>query len=253
MCGIAGVWTARTDVNAVEIAAGMAGQLRHRGPDGDGVWSEPGTGFAMAHTRLAILDLSAAGAQPIASGSGHCVLVFNGEIYNHRELRAELAAAGVAFRGHCDAEVLVEACARWGLRDALGRLNGMFAFALWQRRERRLYLARDRIGEKPLYYGRAGRDFVFASELKAFMSLPAFARRVDPRAAASLMQFACIPAPYSVFAGIAIWLLASTIYNRWVPPVEIFLQMAVTALVFPLIAPLFMVLRRGMTTAPERL
>jgi asparagine synthase (glutamine-hydrolysing) len=157
MCGIAGLlkpdrWPADA---AARHATAMADAIRHRGPDDAGVWVDEAAGVALAHRRLSIVDLSAAGHQPMASASGRWVIAFNGEIYNHAELRAELATAGAApvWRGHSDTETLLAAVAHWGLAATLQRCVGMFALALWDRQDRVLHLARDRLGEKPLYWG----------------------------------------------------------------------------------------------------
>ena len=145
----------------------MGGALVHRGPDDAGTWVDAQAGIALAHQRLSILDLSPLGHQPMESADGRYVLAYNGEVYNFAPLRAALAAVGHRFRGHSDTEVLLAAVAEWGIEDALQRCNGMFAIALWDRRERCLWLARDRVGKKPLYYGWAGDALVFGSELKA--------------------------------------------------------------------------------------
>ncbi|MGN6123047.1 MAG: asparagine synthase (glutamine-hydrolyzing), partial [Sphingomonas oligoaromativorans] len=152
----------------------MTARIAHRGPDDAGIWIDEQAGLALGHRRLAIVDLSQAGHQPMQSRSGRFVISYNGELYNSAELRRELEAAGVSanWRGHSDTETLVEAIDRWGTTGALERLNGMFAFAVWDRQERKLILARDRLGEKPLYYGWAGREFVFGSELKALTVHP---------------------------------------------------------------------------------
>src|SRR5690606_12686007 len=146
--------------------------LEHRGPDAGDVWV--GEGVALGHRRLAIVDLSAAGAQPMASACGRWIIAFNGEIYNHLNLRRELEAAGAvpAWRGHSDTETLLAGIAYWCLDKTLRHAAGMFALALWDRRERRLSLARDRMGEKPLYWGHAGSTLVFGSELKALRAHP---------------------------------------------------------------------------------
>src|SRR5690349_1552022 len=176
MCGIAGViGQASRDGR---LLSAMARAIAHRGPDDEGIWLDPEAGVGLANRRLAIIDLSPAGHQPIQSSDGRFVLTFNGEIYNHTDLRAELehsgGVPGGGWRGHSDTEVLVEAVSRWGLEPTLERCVGQFAFGLWDRRDRRLSLARDRFGEKPLYYGWAGRDFIFGSELKAFRIHPNF-------------------------------------------------------------------------------
>ncbi len=140
----------------------MADSLAHRGPDGDGVWIDEAAGIAFGHRRLAIVDLSPLGRQPMESSDGRLVLTYNGEIYNHLELRAELESAGVRLRGHSDTEVLVEACALWGVGRVVRRLIGIFALALWDRAERRLVLVRDQIGVKPLYWGELGGELAAA-------------------------------------------------------------------------------------------
>jgi asparagine synthase (glutamine-hydrolysing) len=156
MCGIAGCFDLTNqlpDARLHEIAEGMAGRLVHRGPNEGAVWTDAAGGIALGHRRLSIVDLSPTGGQPMHSACGRFTIVFNGEIYNHRELRAELAAAGCAFRGHSDTEVLLAAIAMWGVRIALEKSNGMFAFAVWDAAAQSLTLARDRLGIKPLYYG----------------------------------------------------------------------------------------------------
>src|SRR5690606_34028827 len=160
-------------------------------------------GLVLSHRRLAILDLSPAGHQPMASSDGRWQLAYNGEVYNHAELRTELAALGVAFRGHSDTEVLLEAIARWGVDAALARANGMFAFAAWDTQARELWLARDRVGKKPLYYGWCGDgSFVFGSELAALRAHPALKVEVDPDALALLLRFDYIPAPHAILRGV---------------------------------------------------
>src|SRR6478672_2853643 len=170
MCGLTGFRSpgAMPDGH-VAVAQAMADRIRHRGPDDEGVWVDPDAGFALAHRRLAILDLSAAGHQPMHSRSGRLVLAYNGEVYNHLELRAQLQAQGAApeWRGHSDTETLLACFEAWGVEATLRASVGMFAVALWDRTERALYLARDRAGEKPLYYGWQGDTFLFGSELKA--------------------------------------------------------------------------------------
>ena len=206
MCGIAGLWRP-TAGGAEELALGaerMAQALRHRGPDDKGVWVDTASGLALGHRRLAILDLSGAGHQPMVSASGRYVIAFNGEIYNHLALRAELETAGCApaWRGHSDTEVLLEAIAAWGTEETLRRSRGMFAFALWDREARTLTLARDRFGEKPLYYGYARDALVFGSELKALRALDPGAFTVDREALALYARYAYVPAPHSIYRGI---------------------------------------------------
>ena len=199
MCGIAGL-IARGSVDAA-IAERFADALVHRGPDDRGVWIDARHTVALVHRRLAIVDLSPNGHQPMTSASERLVLSYNGEIYNHLAVRSELDATqpGIAWRSSSDTETLLEAIEIWGLDDALGRMVGMFAFALWDARDRQLHLVRDRFGEKPLYYGWAGRDFVFASELKAFKRHPDFVATVDRDAVAALASRNYIPAPLSIY------------------------------------------------------
>jgi asparagine synthase (glutamine-hydrolysing) len=175
----------------------MAASLIHRGPDDEGIWTDPAHGVALAHRRLAIIDVSPQGHQPMQSVSGRYVLAYNGEIYNFERIRAELAAAGraPAWRGHSDTEVLLAAVEAWGIEATLARTVGMFAIALWDRTAGALTLARDRIGEKPLYYGRTGHGLVFASELKAIRALAGEPLAIDPQALAEFMQFGYVPAP----------------------------------------------------------
>lgn len=204
MCGIAGFWTPGGRPDSGGVAAAMGRRLTHRGPDQAGQWSDDAAGIALAHRRLAILDLSAAGHQPMSSADGRYVIVFNGEIYNHQELRAEMARAGLAsvWRGHSDTESLLAAIQAWGIDAALKKSNGMFAFALWDRRERKLHFARDRLGEKPLYYGWQGGSLLFGSELKALQTHPAWSGELDRAALALFMRHAYVPAPWSIYRGI---------------------------------------------------
>lgn len=203
MCGIVGFWA--DGEPAFAIAERMADRIENRGPDDAGVWTDTATGLALAHRRLSILDISPAGHQPMQSPCGRYVLVYNGEIYNHRDLRADLEAEGGAFewRGHSDTETLLAALRRWGVQGALERLNGMFAFALWDAAERMLFLARDRMGEKPLYYGRAGETFLFGSELKALAAHPDWRGEVDRNALALFMRHNYVPSPWTIYGGIA--------------------------------------------------
>lgn len=188
-----------------DFAGAMAQRLAHRGPDDSGVWLDEQAGLALAHRRLSIIDLSAAGHQPMVSPCGRYVLNYNGEIYNHRDLRAELEREGGHFdwRGHSDSETLLAALRHWGAEQALRRLNGMFAFALWDREQRQLTLARDRMGEKPLYYGRSGDTFLFGSELKALCAHPDWRGEVDREALTLYLRYNYVPAPRSIYRGIA--------------------------------------------------
>jgi asparagine synthase (glutamine-hydrolysing) len=212
MCGFAGFLGGAAlfgGGRAAPVATAMADCIRHRGPDHGGIWLDPDAGVAFAHRRLAIVDLSAAGDQPMESSSGRYVTIYNGEIYNHLDLRRQLQEDGYGFdwRGHSDTETLLAAIEAWGVRGALERSIGMFALALWDRRERALILARDRLGEKPLYYGWQGQGqgaaFLFGSELKAFRSHPAFEGEIDRDSLTLLMRYGYIPAPHSIYRGIA--------------------------------------------------
>jgi asparagine synthase (glutamine-hydrolysing) len=180
----------------------MGEALRHRGPDSGEVWFDAEAGIGFSHRRLAIVDLSEHGRQPMTSKDGRWVLSFNGELYNFQALREELEALGHRFAGHCDTEVMVEAFSHWGVADALPRFNAMFAISLWDRERRVLHLMRDRLGEKPLYYGWCGNVFLFGSELKALRSHPSFAAEVDRDALALQLRHSYIPAPYSIYRGI---------------------------------------------------
>ncbi len=201
MCGIAGLVSAvpiEVDAGA-RLAASMADTLIHRGPDAFGEHVDPSRRVVLAHRRLAILDLSPAGHQPMTSRSGRWTIVFNGEIYNHRTIRGELSSAGVRFVGHSDTETLVEAVDRWGMSAVLERTNGMFALAAWDDREQRLLLARDRLGEKPLYWFHHAGRFAFASELRALRVLPDVDLRIDAASVASLLQWSFIPHPHTIY------------------------------------------------------
>lgn len=211
MCGFAGFVTRPSSVShdrAVALLRPMADAILHRGPDSAGYWADVGNGIAMAHRRLAIVDLSEAGHQPMHSASGRFDIVFNGEIYNHLKIRAELETAGLAYqwRGHSDTETLLAGFDAWGVEETIRRCIGMFAIALWDRQARELLLVRDRLGEKPLYYGWQGsgqsRVFLFGSELKAFRAHPAFERRVNRNAIPLLLRHNYINAPHCIYEGI---------------------------------------------------
>jgi asparagine synthase (glutamine-hydrolysing) len=177
----------------------MARAVEHRGPDAEGTWVDAAAGIALGSRRLSIIDLSDAGAQPMTSTSGRYVLAYNGEIYNAPQLAPTLESAGRRFRGHSDTEVLVEAIDEWGVERALERANGMFAFACWDTQRRRLHLARDRMGEKPLYYGWMGQQLLFGSELKALRAHSSFDSEIDRDALALFLRVNCVPAPWSIF------------------------------------------------------
>ena len=204
MCGIVGFLQAGLASESWErVLTAMTDSLAHRGPDSRGQWFDPMARIGLGHRRLAVLDLSAQGHQPMCSKSGRYYLTYNGEVYNHRALRRELEACGVVFAGHGDTEVLLAALETWGVEGAVKRCNGMFAFALWDRQERSLHLVRDPFGIKPLYYGRAGEALVFASELKPFRHHPDFRAEVDRDALTLLLRHNAIPAPHCIYKGIA--------------------------------------------------
>jgi asparagine synthase (glutamine-hydrolysing) len=202
MCGLAGFVQTAPVVAAegmTSLVERMADTLQHRGPDDRGTWTDPRCGIALGHRRLSIVDLSAEGHQPMRSPSGRYVIAFNGEIYNFELLRRDLD--GFAWRGHSDTEVALAAFEHWGVEGALRRFNGMFAFALWDRHENTLHLARDRMGEKPLYYGWAGKTFLFASELKALRVHPAWRGDIDRDALTAYLRYNYVPAPHSIYKG----------------------------------------------------
>ena len=206
MCGVVGFWQpkAQTDSDAAGEAITMAAAIQHRGPDDSGVWRDSAAGLTIAHRRLSILDVSPAGHQPMVSRCGRFALVYNGEIYNHLALRERLneKGAALAWRGHSDTETLLAAFAAWGVERTLRATVGMFALALWDRQDRILTLARDRAGEKPLYYGWQKGAFLFGSELKALKAHPSFHADIHRGALALLLRHNCIPAPYSIYTGI---------------------------------------------------
>lgn len=180
----------------------MAGTIAHRGPDDADTWVDIEAGVCFGHRRLSILDLSQQGHQPMRSRTGRYVIVYNGELYNFATLRHALADRGHDFDGHSDTEVLLAAVEQWGLAPAVQRFIGMFAFAVWDREERRLHLVRDRMGEKPLYYGRVGGVFLFGSELKALRAHPAWNGQIDTSALTLFMRFGYVPAPASIYVGV---------------------------------------------------
>ncbi len=208
MCGITGFWqhpgAGRTQNAPEALAAQMADALRHRGPDDGGVWSDAEAGIALSQRRLSIIDLSPAGHQPMHSASARFTIVFNGEIYNHRALREALAQDGrqIAWRGHSDTESLLAGIEAWGLEETLRRCVGMFALALWDRASRRLSFARDRLGEKPLYYGWQGAALLFGSELVALRRHPAFDAQVDAGALSLYLNRGYVSGAQSIYRGI---------------------------------------------------
>jgi len=202
MCGIAGFAGPDAGSDRAEgILTQMTDAIRYRGPDDSGAWIDADLRIGLGHRRLSIVDLSPAGHQPMASASQRYVVVFNGEIYNFRELRKTLLAQhpDVRFRGHSDTEVMLTALDFWGLDRTLENLNGMFAIALVDRQDARLHLARDRMGEKPLYYARMGDSFVFGSELKALRRHPAWKAQIDPNALKSYLRYGYVPGPGSIY------------------------------------------------------
>jgi asparagine synthase (glutamine-hydrolysing) len=207
MCGLAGFLSLGTPstAEARAIASGMANTITHRGPDAGAHWIDTEGGVALAHRRLAILDLSSAGDQPMVSSRGRFVIAFNGEIYNHLELRKKLdeKASLPGWRGHSDTETLLAGFDIWGIDRTVEQAMGMFAFAVWDREERALTLGRDRLGEKPLYYGWQDTDFLFGSELKALKAHPKFRNEIDRSALALMMRHSSVPAPYSIYHGIS--------------------------------------------------
>jgi asparagine synthase (glutamine-hydrolysing) len=211
MCGIAGI-LGRSDRGRIplgETVARMIATLAHRGPDAGDVWTDEIAGVSLGHRRLSILDLSAAGAQPMRSDCGRLTVSFNGEIYNHLDIRSELESEHAApdWRGHSDTETLLYAIRHWGIKAAVQRFNGQFAFALWDSRDRTLTLGRDRFGEKPLFYGWIGHQFVFASELKAFAAHPDWSPSIERRALTAFMRYSYVPAPWTIWEGV--WKLVS--------------------------------------------
>lgn len=205
MCGFTGYVQRRHGGVNAEVISDMRDALTHRGPDDAGIWLDEANGVAFGHRRLAILDLSPAGYQPMHSSCKRYVIVFNGEIYNHQELRRRLSSENGAptWRGHSDTETLLACISSWGLGEALEALKGMFAFALWDREQRVLTLARDRLGEKPLYYGQQGSAFLFGSELKSLTRHPEFEGKVSRSALGLFLRLSYVPGPYSIYQGIS--------------------------------------------------
>lgn len=206
MCGIAGLFAPTDPARASRAAVkAMCDAIANRGPDGDGYWTDSEAGVALGHRRLAIIDLSENGFQPMACSSGRWMLDFNGEIFNYLDLRKALEAEANApnWRGHSDSEVLIEAIDRWGIEETLSRMEGQFAFAAWDRQARRLYLARDRFGEKPMYYGWTGKALAFGSELKALRTQPGFPTEIDQEALAGFTRYGFVPHPRSIWRGVA--------------------------------------------------
>jgi asparagine synthase (glutamine-hydrolysing) len=205
MCGIAGYFTLPRSKSSDQMTAEvtrMTDAILLRGPDDSGAWVDAENGVALGHRRLSILDLSPLGHQPMTSADGRFVIVFNGEIYNFQQLRAELEKHGHSWRGHSDTEIMLAAFRQWGITEATKRFNGMFAFAVWDKEDHTLTLVRDRLGEKPLYYGRLGDTFVFASELKAICALPGFNAAINRDAICAQLRFNYIPDPWCIYEGL---------------------------------------------------
>jgi asparagine synthase (glutamine-hydrolysing) len=203
MCGIAGLLDRRGRLGPDTLARTvrkMTDAIAHRGPDGDGIWTDAGAGIGFGHRRLAIIDVSPLGAQPMESADGRYVITYNGEIYNFAEMRAELAAAGARFRGGSDTEVILEGFVRWGVEATLARCIGMFAFALWDRRTRTLRLVRDRLGVKPLYYAHYDSRLLFGSELKALRAVEDWQPTLDLDALAGYARHGYVGAPTTIYA-----------------------------------------------------
>jgi len=209
MCGLTGFFDPSGNASEKEMAAivkKMAATLRHRGPDDDGIWCDGDAGIAIGHRRLAVIDLSPQGHQPMVSGNGEWVIAYNGEVYNFPELHADLVKAGIPFKGRSDTEVILEGCAHWGIAETITRLVGMFAIALWNRKTRRLTLVRDRLGIKPLYWGspekKSGGLFLFGSELKSLAAHPGWRGGLNRDALAGFLRYGYVPAPDSIYADI---------------------------------------------------
>ncbi len=204
MCGIAGFLTSEawSEDQLERQALRMSDAISHRGPDGDGAWCDEAAGIAISHRRLSIVDLSSSGSQPMTSACGRLVMVYNGEVYNFSELKTELTALGVQFRGTSDSEVILEGFAKWGIEETVKRLIGMFAIAVWNRDNRQLTLVRDRLGIKPLYWGSNGGLLLFGSELKALKAHPECPTALDHNAIANFLRKGYVNAPNSIYSGV---------------------------------------------------
>lgn len=203
MCGIAGFFDPhRRTPDAQAVAMAMSDTLMHRGPDAGNVWLNAHAGIALGHRRLSILDLSEAGSQPMVSSNGRFVLTYNGEVYNAPELRRDLLKLGCTLKGHSDTEVIVEGFANWGVFKTLERMIGMFAFGVWDNKERQLILVRDRLGIKPLYWGKFDSVLIFASELSALKRHPAFGNSINRNALVSYLRHNYVPGPLSIFENV---------------------------------------------------
>lgn len=224
MCGVAGLFDSRARRKLEALTAqgrAMADALLHRGPDGGDVWADAAAGIALGHRRLSIIDLSPAGAQPMVSSCGRFILSYNGEVYNVDALKPELEAAGRKFRGHCDTEVIVEGAAVWGVEATIKRLIGMFALALWDRQERALYLVRDRLGIKPMYWTETDGQLLFGSEIKALRAVKEWNPSLDCAAVAAYLRFAYVPGSRGIYQGVQQLAPGTMLIARAGKPVEI--------------------------------
>ena len=205
MCGIVGYWNKSNNLNVdllKDNVSNMASTLHHRGPDDTGVWVDPTNGIALGHKRLSIIDISDSGHQPMLSSNGRFIISYNGEVYNYNSLRSILEKRNYIFKSTSDTEVLLASFQEWGVKESLKKFNGMFSFAVWDRSERLLWLVRDRIGEKPLYYGVQNNTLFFASELKAIRSNSIFKPKIDKNSLALFLKYSYVPAPNSIYQGI---------------------------------------------------
>ena len=205
MCGISGFYAPEKDLGQAELqalATRMSDAIAHRGPDDQGHWTESESGIALSQRRLAIVDLSPLGHQPMISDDERYVITYNGEIYNFQDLRRDMESRGHTFRGHSDTEVLLAVIQHDGLESALSKISGMFAIALWDKKSKTLSFARDHLGKKPLYFGWAGKFFAFASELKALAALPGFEKKINRGALSLYARHNYVPAPYTIYEGI---------------------------------------------------
>jgi asparagine synthase (glutamine-hydrolysing) len=205
VCGITGFWDFKNHHSIekrLSIIKAMADQIRSRGPDGEGFWTDKENGLTLGHRRLSIIDLSSKAAQPMESACGRFVLSYNGEVYNFPELRGALERQGVRFKSHSDTEVILEACALYGVKETASKLIGMFAFALWDKKAQKIYLVRDRLGIKPLYWGILNHTLFFGSQLKSFHPHPAWMPRLHTHALSLYFQYKYVPAPFSIYENI---------------------------------------------------
>jgi asparagine synthase (glutamine-hydrolysing) len=205
MCGLTGCWYLQENSQAISLSAlgqAMGARLKHRGPDSSGVWVDENAHLVLAHQRLSIVDLTPTGHQPMLSPAGDWVIAYNGEIYNAAELRETLRASGLSFQGSSDTEVVLRACEYWGVAQAVEKFVGMFAFALWEKNKRRLYLVRDRLGIKPLYWGFHHGILFFGSELKSLFAHPQWHPQIDQRALTAYFRYGYVPAPHSIYKDI---------------------------------------------------